>query len=478
MKVLIVDDELPIREWMRFTLQGLGKELEILTAGNGYEAWELYQKEKPELVVTDIKMPRMDGLEFLQKIKSSEKSAYVVMLTSYGEFEYAREAIRHQANEYVLKNEITAEALSQILDNFNKSMEKAGKGERKKYLKTLIEQGSTEEYEKREENTSVFAVAFCEPEQEQAFPDLFQSSFIERMELLFYEPGISVLACSCRNFSSAASGFQEVMSLCQRLSGLREESVGFSGFCQTMLEACTRARKAWNLGFYEKRRRVFSWRDEEQEIYKEIQAQKRQAVAYLGQGRAADGRMAVQEFMRQIEKSKPMELDEIFSCIQDFIDACKIANLEFAGHELEELCEKAKKELRQAESLEELEILLRNFFDELQGAVPVSEKQYSKYVKSALAYVADHYASIESLSEISAHVNLNTEYFCRIFKAEVGTTFNSYLTEYRVRKAAELLQRTDLKVYEVAERVGYPNLSYFSRVFKKVTGENPFSSKK
>ena len=56
-------------------------------------------------------------------------------------------------------------------------------------------------------------------------------------------------------------------------------------------------------------------------------------------------------------------------------------------------------------------------------------------------------------------------------------TFNGYLTEYRVKKAAELLRRTDLKVYEVAEKVGYPNLSYFSRVFKKITGENPFSFK-
>lgn len=64
-----------------------------------------------------------------------------------------------------------------------------------------------------------------------------------------------------------------------------------------------------------------------------------------------------------------------------------------------------------------------------------------------------------------------------MFKAETGVTFGVYLTEFRIKRAIELLERTELKVYEVAERVGYTNLSYFSKVFKKVTGETPFALK-
>ena len=140
MKVLIADDELPIREWLKMTVQSLDNELEVLTAGNGKDAWELYLKEKPEIIVTDIKMPRMDGLELLQKIKNADAGAYVVMLTSYGEFEYAREAIKYQANEYVLKNEITTDVLAQILEKFyqNKNaMIKMQHG----YLKDMVESG-------------------------------------------------------------------------------------------------------------------------------------------------------------------------------------------------------------------------------------------------------------------------------------------------------------------------------------------------
>ena len=114
------------------------------------------------------------------------------------------------------------------------------------------------------------------------------------------------------------------------------------------------------------------------------------------------------------------------------------------------------------------------FLRELKGTMVVGEKAYSEYVKSAIAYTVDNYAFIESLTEVADYVNINADYFCRLFKAETGSTYNSYLTNCRIQKAVELLTNTDLKVYEVAEKVGYSNLSYFSRVFKKVMGVNPF----
>ena len=82
MKVLIADDELPIREWLRMGMEGIRESIEVHTAGNGKEAWALFQKEQPELVMTDIKMPRMTGLELLQRVKSKQPGTYVVMLTA------------------------------------------------------------------------------------------------------------------------------------------------------------------------------------------------------------------------------------------------------------------------------------------------------------------------------------------------------------------------------------------------------------
>lgn len=474
MKVLVADDELPIREWLRITIQELGEDLEVLTAGNGKEAWELYQEKQPKLIVTDIKMPRMDGLELLQKIKERDPKAYVVMLTSYGEFEYAREAIKYQANEYVLKNEITKEGLLQILNNFSGSMRRSGGEIVTDCLKDLMEKGELKELAEPKEHTQLFAAAFPGTDPEGVSFEPYLNSFVEQIQVFLYDKDVIVWLCTCKNLSSSGASFHEAMSFCQKLSGLREVSVGFSGFARSGTEACIRAGKALGYCFYENRRGVFSYEGEEKSVTDRLLSVRRQAVALLRQGRNKEADERIQELLAEIEKSRVLDVEFVRACCQDLVDGCKVANIEFAGDGLEEICKRTKGEIGEAASFSRLKAVTKGFFEELEGTMLVQEKPYHKYVKLALAYVKDNYAVIESLAEVAGYVNLNTEYFCRIFKAEVGTTFNNYLTEYRVKKAIELLEGTDLKVYEVAEKVGYTNLSYFSRVFKKVTGENPF----
>lgn len=474
MKVLVADDELPIREWLRITIQELGEDLEVLTAGNGKEAFELYQEKLPKLIVTDIKMPRMDGLELLQKIKERDPKAYVVMLTSYGEFEYAREAIKYQANEYVLKNEITKEGLLQILNNFSGSMRRSGGEIVTDCLKDLMEKGELKELAEPKEHARLFAAAFPGTDPEGVSFEPYLNSFVEQIQVFLYDKDVIVWLCTCKNLSSSGTSFHEAMSFCQKLSGLREVSVGFSGFARSGTEACIRAGKALGYCFYENRRGVFSYEGEEKSVTDRLLSVRRQAVALLRQGRKKEADERIQELLAEIEKGRVLDVEFVRACCQDLVDGCKVANIEFAGDGLEEICKRTKGEIGEAASFSRLKAVTEGFFEELEGTMLVQEKPYHKYVKLALAYVKDNYAVIESLAEVAGYVNLNTEYFCRIFKAEVGTTFNNYLTEYRVKKAIELLEGTDLKVYEVAEKVGYTNLSYFSRVFKKVTGENPF----
>lgn len=189
MKVLIADDELPIREWLRMSMEVIRESIEVHTAGNGKEAWALFQKEQPELVMTDIKMPRMTGLELLQRIKSEQPGTYVVMLTAYGEFEYAREAIRYQANEYILKNEITRESLTEILRNYDRSVQKRD-GE------TLSLEGKG----------PFFAVAFPETEVSREEPESWLNSFVLRIDAV-------------RAKREAPCGSVNTMRPCQRARG-------------------------------------------------------------------------------------------------------------------------------------------------------------------------------------------------------------------------------------------------------------------
>ena len=202
MRILIVDDELPIREWLKMSISALeGNTNEVCTAPNGKDAWEMFSKEPFDMVVTDIKMPKMGGLELLQKIKDSCGETYVVMLTSYSEFEYAREAIKYQANEYVLKNEITAEVLGQIMENYHESKKSRKEVEKPRYIKDLLTNPHLAETfpVKKKEGEHIFTAAFAEKESDKAVFESFLNAFVLRIEPCFYEKDISVWVCSYKN---------------------------------------------------------------------------------------------------------------------------------------------------------------------------------------------------------------------------------------------------------------------------------------
>lgn len=475
MRILIADDELPIREWIKLSLSNLkGNEIEVSTAANGTEAWEQFGRQIPDVVIADIKMPRMGGLELLHKIKDSAPDTYVVMLTSYNEFEYAREAIKYRANEYVLKNEITLDVLKQILYNYKESR-KGQVGIRKsQYMKEWFENPKAHgEFPiQKQEGTHIFAIAFEESEGRKEVFDSYCNTFVLQIEHGYYEENISVWVCSYKSSHSEAACFGEAMSFSKKIALLKNTQIGFSGFSQDVLMLCRRARAALNLSFYETRRSILLY--EEKGDVQKIKSIRKNIVSMIHKERQEEAQGYIIDLFRALEKERILDLGQVRECVQDIVDAYKVSKMELAGYELEELCYTAKAGIASSDSLEELKNKTDEFLRGLKGTTVMGEKIYSGYVKSAIAYVADHYAGIESLSEVADYVNINTEYFCRLFKSETGVTFNNYLTSYRIQKAVELLTKTELKVYEVGEKVGYSNLSYFSRVFKKVTGVNPF----
>lgn len=477
MKILIADDELPIREWLKMSMQNLDEGVnEVITAGNGKEAWNLFQETRPDLVVTDIKMPRMSGLELLSQIKADYPDTYVVMLTSYSEFEYAREAIKYKANEYLLKNEITAEVIEQIISNFNESRTTHKRLKEIQYIKNLLlDTEKTQKFPiKRIEGLDFFAVAFQEDESAAEGFDSYLNSFVQNIQHCYFEKNMSIWVCTYKNSYSMGACFGEAIGFCRHIALLKDTSIGFSGFTKEIPEACRRARIALNLSFYESHLNVYSYKEERAEGISKIMMTRKNAISMVNKERQEEAQEYIGELFKQIEKEQILDLDQIKACFLDIVDAYKVSKLEYAGYELEELCRQVKVGILDTVHLEELQREMDTFLGELKGTMVIGETSYSGYVKSAIAYVADNYANLESLSEVAVHVNIHADYFSRLFKSETGVTFNSYLTNYRIQKAVELLTKTDLKVYEVAEKTGYSNLSYFSRVFKKVTGVNPF----
>lgn len=116
MNILIVDDERIIREWFRMTVDKLGGDCRIIgEAASGEDALEFCRQHQVDLVVTDVKMPGMDGLELIKRLKEEQPGVRSVIFSSYSEFHFAAEALKLGANEYILKAEITLPGLEDIL---------------------------------------------------------------------------------------------------------------------------------------------------------------------------------------------------------------------------------------------------------------------------------------------------------------------------------------------------------------------------
>ena len=126
MKILIVDDETPIREWIQFSIERGGREdLQVAAvAENGEEAFKLALKHHVDVVITDIRMPGMDGIELMKKILEAMPYTYFIILTNYAEFSYAREAITYGAKKYLLKSEMRGRDIVDALEEIREDMDR------------------------------------------------------------------------------------------------------------------------------------------------------------------------------------------------------------------------------------------------------------------------------------------------------------------------------------------------------------------
>ncbi|MBE6054353.1 MAG: response regulator [Clostridium sartagoforme] len=148
MKILVVEDEAPIREWISYTIKNISEDFQLIgSVKNGREAYDLSLEFKPDVIITDIKMPVMDGLELSKKIKEVMPEVFIVILTNFAEFNYAKEAISFGAYEYLIKSEIRPKEIKELLFKIDeklkgkelefKSLQLNKKEEKKKYSKTI-----------------------------------------------------------------------------------------------------------------------------------------------------------------------------------------------------------------------------------------------------------------------------------------------------------------------------------------------------
>lgn len=495
LRVMIVDDENLICEWLEFCISKNPAWHLVGIAHNGKEGLELFRQEEPDLVLTDIKMPVMDGMELLHAIRAQSSTAKVVLLTAFAEFEMARRAMREGADEYLLKTEMNNDVLQQMLSRISAACSVAEQlktdcamttAEAHAIIRKILRQKEPLNDRDLEElrqcgvrwrNNGLFALAVWKQSLMNGglhFPNDGPARHVAGFD---YTDRIYMVVGNLPRVLSPLEKTRQLVGYAKHLQELNHCMVGVSSVTDemSMIPAMVRqAALSLSRGFYEEKvclyepilslarleERDRAWRTG-------LSAQR----VRLYQQRSEERHQILEEFLQETVKQQIGEVDLLTKFCADSYDFL-YAQAVSLGLDAENP-EQVRARLAASTSVTEvcrpvLELAT------LCGGQARPAQPRSKAVRLALNHIRTNYSQSLSLEQVAAEVHLTPEYFSRIFKEEMGVTFVNYLTDVRLRHSVQMLETTALRVQDVAQAVGYPNVSYFSTIFKKKYGMSPY----
>ncbi len=516
-KVLIVEDEMLVRVGLKNSVDWSKFNMEVIAdVANGLAGLSVYQKEKPDFVITDLKMPKMDGMEFISKIRENDKHTRILILSCIEEFEMARKAMSYGVTEYILKLTMTNEDIERILGKVKTELDmqtaeliaKSGNiqcenmakdGELKDFL--FYGLYSNEEFEAYVRKTGLkisqtgLLLAIVEIDNYESIVSqlddgnghLIQRTILNVLNELLDRRGIGEAFAESNRRYIIILNLEETVSesirhtkLYSILESVRssmkiyfnvETSIGASAIqnnFSSLKEMYIQAVNALEHKFYFGNG-LFSYGNLKQ-TSSEINKYKQVVLAF-----PFENGIYVREFIAEYEKKvhtifESVDKDRVLirEAFCEFV--CWIAEkiLVLQADTADSIIDACIR-IKAGESLEEITGIIGDVF-KYARSIYSNRKSFSKEISAALSFIDENYFRDLSLSEIAGHVNLSSGYFSGLFKKELDMSFVEYLNNLRIEKAKELLVNTYLKAYEIAAKVGFGDETYFSRVFKKNTG--------
>lgn len=529
-KVMLVDDEALIRDAISKNMKW--EELRYHLAGtckNGKEAIEFLKENTIDLVITDICMPFVDGLALSKHIYENNIDTKVVILSGYNEFEYAKTAVKYQVMEYILKP-VTVAELSEILlrirevlteeRNKKESLQKLTRAYNKnlpimrtRYLNQLVkgvmkEKSSDDIVSKLKELDvdiigEMFKTALLVVENYEEFltqsdgakedlPFFILYNILE--EVAAQELGIVVFQDINNDTVLLIGGSSETI-LAQRFQGIydkcRELLKNYFGFGITVSLGYTiknltqvhisyeSAVSALEYRFLYGKNKILDIRDfGGMDLIKNIDiSEDIKKLALTIKLNNKEEMLTVLNHIVNLLRNNVLSSGRIYIYIQNILAA--ISNLMESADLIDDTFSRKQSEMFQSlfqkKTLEEVEKSLGQYCLNIGEALSEQRDSFSK--KQAIIakeYIDKNYGNQElTLQTLCFDLAISMSYFSTIFKKYTGETFVEALTKKRMHKSMELLRNTSLKVYEIAEKVGFSDPHYFAITFKKFTGMTP-----
>lgn len=530
-KVFLVEDEMVIRRGIKNSIDW-EKEGYIFCgeASDGELAYPMIIKEKPDILITDIRMPFMDGLELCKLVKKELPNIKILILSGYDEFDYAKEAIRLGVTEYLLKP-ISSGKLLEALNGVSESIrrEKEDKDRVRKYMEEMRENTEHEKQKffeqmiagnlsmadaletgkKYEMNLSagmynLLLFRFTLGKENRKSGELLGEAeyaiekLTERLEYVFeFQRGVEGWA-----FLLMADNEEQMSERVKELSKDLEEIMKnystiayFGGIGQPVArlreleESFREAERALAARFTMELNRIISVEDirmaqnvdtlDDIEItsFGEIEKTRTMLEKFLNNGAEDEIDEFVDVYINELPeenlKSVLMRQYIIMDAYIVMMSFCE--KIEGIEGEMQAQSEELKNSMKTIQTLEEIKNYIRMLLKKIIGVRDtISGRRYSDIIEIAKDQIRKTYMSDEiSLNTIAAEVGMSPSYFSSIFSKEMGKTFVEYLTEIRMDGAKELLMCSSMKTSEIGYEVGYKDPHYFSYIFKKTQNCTP-----
>ncbi len=487
-RVLIADDDVLVCRFLSQLIDWEGEGYELAgVARDGSRALAMIQETQPQILITDIEMPVMDGIQLVKELRKSGSELKILILSCHDDFAHVKEAMRSGADEYFLKDELTKEKLLELLSSFSEELlekEEDSKPRqeqstedadtREKELLQLLE-GDAEENPEMSFD-AVLAVRLDDyeehasrrtSEQREEFYRSFAAMLKEQLpamaegEALHVKGGWFVLLAAFQKGCGRQEIRYRLMDLGNRILHQadrhfeRSVIIGAAEVNGTIKEAWERAKILTDHSFYENRKVFVSWQTIAPGdcIPKAAEDFARQAEEWLVKRDEEQIRSSFEVARLSFEKEHT-EKSLVLSWVQEMDECFGVT------------------EGRRLKTYTELAGLGREY----AGACILSgtdQSTYSEGVREAVRYIRENYRSNITLNQAAEEVHLTPAYLSYIFHKETDVTFSEYLQSCRLDHAKELLLETNEKIREVGELVGYNDYRHFCKTFKKAVGLTP-----
>ena len=497
-KVMLVEDEELILQGLRNIIDWEELDLQVVhMARHGEEALAMWKQEAVDIIVTDLEMPVMGGLELLRTLRKEDERVRFIILTGYDEFAYAREAIRLEVENYLLKP-IDEEAL---VEQLKETIKKLDETDRAKH-----------QYTEEKNDWLQFLSGKLPAWEEEKFVSLLNHSIhcpvsyaaimklnLETMEkvklsdvlvqLKKEEEKLTVIHLDLGSFLIVWSGEEkkpeEILEYFSGLQNRMESSLGVHTFitlgqpCRSFHELPDCYQTAKKLQKYLLLEGYGSCLDTAR-----IQARQSKDIAvdsvYLRKLILKKDKDGVMDYLTDLFRNNLEEVSRVDVLFQVSVKIAMILQeikeeykLQNSGNlkALTELIEN----IFQAETLFGLKAIFISEIDEIIHSLHEEDSQYTPVIRQIIYEVQKNYREDMNLKTLAYKYHMNASYLGQIFQKEVGVSFANYLSNTKMSAAKDLILNTNKKINDIARETGYPDTSYFYRKFKQCYGVSPAS---